>query len=162
MRFQGKTSLIFLFYCGTVSRETDEKMLGFFWFFGIKKWNWLMVSYMKLTWNYETAKFGQEKKIETDGTRLRRGRQFQFFFLTEFGRFHNFSQFHVWNHSQFHFLSQKTEKIPTFFASFTWNWPQKKKVRFIPKTFLVSNPRLELDGNLLWLTDSNTKCIIRL
>ena len=127
MKFQGKTSLIFLFYCDTVSRESGEKMLRFFWFFGIKKLNCLMVSYIKLTWNYETAKFGQETKIETDGTRLRRGRQFQFFFLTEFGRFHNFSQFHVWNHSQFHFLSQKTEKIPTFFASFTWNWPQKKK-----------------------------------
>ena len=79
MRFQGKTSLIFLFYCGTVSRKTDEKMLRFFWFFGIKKWNWLMVSYMKLTWNYETAKFGQEKKLKLTARGFAAAVSFNFF-----------------------------------------------------------------------------------
>ena len=42
-----KTLLIFLFYCGQVSRETFVKMvdilLSFFWH---QKWNWLMVSWI--------------------------------------------------------------------------------------------------------------------
>ena len=42
-----KTLLIFLFYCGQVSRETFVKMvdilLSFFWH---QKWNWLMVSWV--------------------------------------------------------------------------------------------------------------------
>ena len=88
-----------------------------------------MVSYMKLTWNYETAKFGQEKKIETDGTRLRRGRQFQFFSWPNLDGFIISVSFMYETTASFVF-EPKTEKIPTFFDSF------KRKPAFLLLRFL--------------------------
>ena len=126
-KVSAQTSLIFFFYCGTVSSETGEKMSELFsdflasknetgWWFHVWNWHKIMkpsrIRSGKKKWNWRHAASPRPSV--------------SFFFLTESGRFHNFSQFHTWNHSQFHFLSQKAEKIQTFFASFTWNWPQKK------------------------------------
>ena len=136
MRFQPKPHLFLFFIVAQFQVKLAKKCLNYFltfWHQKMKLADGFMCETDIKLWN--RPEFSQEKKNETDGTRLRRGRQFHFFFLTESGRFHNFSQFHTWNHSQFHFLSQKAEKIQTFFASFTWNWPHtKKKVRFPAKT----------------------------
>ena len=125
-KVSAKTSLIFIFYCGTVSSETGEKMSELFsdflasknetgWWFHV--WNWHKIM--------KPSRIRSGKKMKLTARGYAAAVSF-IFFLTESGRFHNFSQFHTWNHSQFHFLSQKAEKIQTFFASFTWNWPQKK------------------------------------
>ena len=102
-----KTLLIFLFYCGQVSRETFVKMvdilLSFFWH---QKWNWLMVSWISRGIKLWNRHIRSAKKNETDGTRLRRGRQFHFF-ADRMWRFHNFSHVKSWNHSHFHFWAKK-------------------------------------------------------
>ena len=132
MRFQGKTSLIFLFYCGTVSRKTDEKMLRFFWFFGIKKWNCLMVSYMKLTWNYETAKFSQEKmKLTARG--FAAAVSFNFFSWPNLDGFIISVSFMYETTASFIFWAKKQKKSQHF-PSVSRETGHKKKVRFIPKT----------------------------
>ena len=51
---------------------------------------------------------GEKMKLTARGCAA--ARQFHFF-PTESGRFHNFSQFHPWNHSQFHFWAKKSEKL---------------------------------------------------
>ena len=48
------------------------------------------------------------------------------------GRFHNFSQFHTWNHNQFHLLRQKNRNHS--FSQFHVKLTTKKKVRFLPET----------------------------
>ena len=65
-----ETSLIFYFYCGTVSRETGQKMSEWFSdFFASKKWNWLMVSCNETGIKLWNRQFRSGKKNETDGTR---------------------------------------------------------------------------------------------
>ena len=130
-----ETSLIFYFYCGSVSRETDEKMSIFFQNFLASKVK-LADGFMNETgiklWNRQIR---SGKKIETDGTRLRRGTSVSIFFPTESGRFHNFSQFHSWNHTQFHFLKQNQKKMIRHFRQFQVK-TTKKKSRFLSKTAL--------------------------
>ena len=92
--FQGKTSTIFLFYCGTVSRKTDEKCWDFFCFLA-QKMKLAVVSYMKLTEIMKPSKFGQEKKLKLTAAAKPRAVSFNFFFLTEFGGFIISCQFHV-------------------------------------------------------------------
>ena len=81
------------------------------------------------------------KKIETDGTRLSRVRRVpsvSIFFLTETGRFHNFSQFHTWNHNQFHFLKQKNRNHSDSFSQFPVKLTTQKKVFvYKPKSLLL-------------------------
>ena len=44
-----ETTFIFILWCGTVSRENWMKLAVLFYcFYWLKKWNWLMVSWMKL------------------------------------------------------------------------------------------------------------------
>ena len=68
-KVSAKTSLIFYFYCGSVSRETDEKMSIFFLNFLASKVK-LADGFMNETgiklWNRQIR---SGKKIETDGTR---------------------------------------------------------------------------------------------
>ena len=84
MRFQTETSFIFYFYCGTVSRETGEKIAVFYDIFESKIK--LSDGFMSLKWHKIMKPPDSVGKIETDDTLLRRGRQFQFF-PTESGRF---------------------------------------------------------------------------
>ena len=65
------------FFLWPVSSETGEKCLNFFCFLA-QKMKLAVVSCVKLTKIMKPARFGLEK-YETDGTLLRRGRQFQFF-----------------------------------------------------------------------------------
>ena len=93
-----KTSLIFVFYCGTVSSETGEKMSELFsdflasknetgWWFHV--WNWHKIM--------KPPEFGQEKKLK----------------LTARG---------LWNNQPVSFSdAKKSEKSQHFFVSFTWN-----------------------------------------
>ena len=54
------------------------------------------------------------------------------FFPDRTGRFYNFSQFHSWNHSKFHFLSQKIRKNTDILHQFHVKLTKKK--RFLAKT----------------------------
>ena len=128
MRFQQKPHLFFIFIVNQFHVKLTKKCLYFSEFFGIKSktgwwfhgWNWHKI--MKPPYSV-----GKKMKLTARG--FAAARQFHFF-PTESGRFHNFSQFHPWNHSQFHFWAKKSEKILTFFVSFTWNWSQKKRWGF--------------------------------
>ena len=97
-----KTSFIFLFYCGTVSRETGEKWLYFSDFSGINKWNWQMVSWVKTDIKLWNCQIRSGKKIETDGTRL--------------GGFIISFQFMYETISQFNFLMPRNQKNPNIFS----------------------------------------------
>ena len=95
-------------------------------FFASKKWNWLMVSCMKLA-KIMKPPISVRKKNETDGTRLRRGRQFHFFSWPKLDGFIILASFIHETTTSFIFGGKKTENIQTVSCSFTWNWPQKKK-----------------------------------
>ena len=136
MRFQTKPHLFFIFIVAQFSRENCTKLSEWFSdFFASKKWKWLRVSYnetgIKL-WNHQ---FRSGKKNETDGTRLRRGRQFHFFSWPKLDGFIILASFIYETTTSFIFGGKKTENIQTVSCSFTWNWPQKK-MRFLPKTLL--------------------------
>ena len=79
-----KTSLIFIFYCGTVSSETGKKMSELFsdflasknetgWWFHV--WNWHKIM--------KPSRIRSGKKMKPDGKRLPRAVSF-IFLLTEF------------------------------------------------------------------------------
>ena len=132
MRFQRETSFIFYFYFGSVSRETDAQMSVFFWIFwhqkikladGFMRWNWHKIM--------KPPDSVRKKKMKLTARGFAAAVSF-IFFPDRTGRFHNFSQFHSWNHSQFHFLSQKIRKN-RHFTSVSRETDQKKR-RFLAKT----------------------------
>ena len=118
--FSCKPHLRLFFILAQFHVKTGWNWWFFFCFIWLKKWNWLMVSWVKTgikLWN--RPEVGREKKLswrqaggkknKTDGTRLRRGRQFhffpvrvpsvQFFFPTDFWTVSQFyASFHPWNH----------------------------------------------------------------
>ena len=107
------------FLCGQFHAKLTKNG-GIFSVFFLKKWNWLWFH----TWNWlELWNLSNSvRKIETDGRGEAACRQFQFFFLTEFGGFIISCQFHVCNHQPVSFFdAKKSEKSHHFFVSFTWN-----------------------------------------
>ena len=128
MRFQTKPHLFFIFIVAQFSRENCTKLSEWFSdFFAPKKWNWLMVSHnetgIKL-WNHQ---FRSGKKNETDGTRLRRGRQVQFFSRPNSGGFTILASFTHETTASFIFEPKKQKTKQPVSSSFTWNWPHTKK-----------------------------------
>ena len=125
IKFQLKTSFIFIFYCGTVLRENWMKLAVFFLIIFASKIKladgFMILRGIKL-WNRQSWS-GKKMKLTTRGCAAAVS---FIFFPTDFGRFHNFSPLKSWNHSQFHFWAKITEKMPPVSPSFTWNWPQKK------------------------------------
>ena len=92
MKFQRGTLLIFIFYWGTVSRETGEKIeafLRFFWHQKIK----LADGFMSQKW-HKIMKPPDSvwKKMKLTARGFAAAVSF-IFFPTESGRFHNFSHF---------------------------------------------------------------------
>ena len=75
-----KTLLIFLFYCGQVSRENCCKNGGYSFIIFLASKIKLTDGFMNFKWHkIMKPPHSVWKKNETDGTRLRRGRQFHFF-----------------------------------------------------------------------------------
>ena len=75
-----KTLLIFLFYCGQVSRKNCCKNGGYSFIIFLASKIKLTDGFMIFTWHkIMKPPHSVWKKNETDGTRLRRGRQFHFF-----------------------------------------------------------------------------------
>ena len=109
-----------------------------------------------VSWVKSGIKLWNREKIETDGTWLRRGRQFHFF-PTESGRFHNFSHFNSWNHSQFHFLTLKDVKKASIFRQFHVKLAPQKKVRFLAKTFTIYLKSCLRPSFKSWVSFSNSK-----
>ena len=105
----GKPPLFFYFFLDQFHTKLTRKCPCFSEFFGIQKWNWLMVSWDETGINYETARFGQEKKMKLTERGFAAAISFNFF-PDRNGRFHNFSQIHSWNHSQCHLFSRKNRK----------------------------------------------------
>ena len=98
---------LFLFFIGAQFHVKLAKKLRLFYdFFGIKKLNWLMVSWVKSgikLWNRQ-IRSGKKMKLTARG--FATAVSF-IFFQTECGRFHNFSHLKSWNHRQFHFWAKK-------------------------------------------------------
>ena len=95
------------------------------WWFHVRNWHKIMKppdSVGKKNWNWRHAASPRPSV--------------SIFFPTEFWRFHNFSQFHPWNHSQFHFWAKKTENKTASFIQFHVKLAthKKKNMRFLPKT----------------------------
>ena len=118
--------IYFIFYCGTVSRENWVKLVILFLFYLAQKMK-LADGFMGENWHkiVKPSRSRSGKKMKLTARGFAAAVSF-IFFPTDSGRFHNFSQFHPWNHSQFHFWAKKTEKKSPVSPSFTWNWPQKK------------------------------------
>ena len=133
-KVSAKTSLIFIFYCGTVSSETGEKMSELFsdflasknetgWWFHV--WNWHKIM--------KPSRIRSGKKNETDGTRLRRGRQFHFFSWPNLDGFIILVSFTHETTASFIFWAKKQKKF-RHFSPVSLETGHKKKVRFPAKT----------------------------
>ena len=124
--FSGKPPLFFIFILDQFHAKLTQKCLCFSEFFGIKKLNWLMVSWdetgIKL-WNRQIRSGKKKMKLTARG--FAAAVSF-IFFPDRTGRFHNFSQFHSRNHSQFHFLSQKIRKNTDILRQFHVKLTKKK------------------------------------
>ena len=79
----------------------------------------------------------RKKKIETDGTRLRRGRQFDFFFLTESDSSIILVSFTHETTASFIFEQKNSKKNQAIFGQFHVKLT-KKKGRFLAKTSFFS------------------------
>ena len=118
--------IYFIFYCGTVSRENWVKLVIFFLFYLAQKMK-LADGFMGENWHkiVKPSRSRSGKKMKLTARGYAAAVSF-IFFPTDSGRFHNFSQFHPWNHSQFHFWAKKTEKKITSFTQFHVKLATKK------------------------------------
>ena len=96
--FSGKPPLFFIFILDQFHAKLTQKCLCFSEFFGIKKLNWLMVSWDETGIKLWNPQIRSGKKNETDGTRLRRGRQFHFFSWPNLAVSWFYASFISWNH----------------------------------------------------------------
>ena len=126
--------IYFIFYCGTVSRENWVKLVILFLFYLAQKMK-LADGFMGENWHkiVKPSRSRSGKKMKLTARGFAAAVSF-IFFPTDSGRFHNFSQFHPWNHSQFHFWAKKTEKKITSFTQFHVKLATQKKMRFLAKT----------------------------
>ena len=118
--------IYFIFYCGTVSRENWVKLVILFLFYLAQKMK-LADGFMGENWHkiVKPSRSRSGKKMKLTARGYAAAVSF-IFFPTDSGRFHNFSQFHPWNHSQFHFWAKKTEKKITSFTQFHVKLATKK------------------------------------
>ena len=133
--FSGKPPLFFIFILDQFHAKLTQKCLCFSEFFGIKKLNWLMVSWDETGIKLWNRQIRSGKKIETDSTRLRRGCQLLFFPEPILDGFRFNSKTTV----SFIF-EPKNRKNPNIFRQFHVKLVTKKKVRLIPKSCSTSNP----------------------
>ena len=118
--------IYFIFYCGTVSRENWVKLVIFFCFIWLKKWNWLMVSWVKTGikfWN--RPEVGREKKWNWRHAATPRP-SVSFFSRPTLDGFTILASFTHETTASFIFEPKKQKKKIPVSPSFTWNWPQKK------------------------------------
>ena len=125
-----KTGFIFLFYCPTVSLETDKEKWQVLWpSFGKKveifgQFHETVILAKKLKLSDSAA-----KKLKQSAHGCTEAASFNFlqpnwqFQLLAKSRFHETAQ-------KFNFFSKMDTKTAIFIVSFKWNWHKKKRNRF--------------------------------
>ena len=111
-------------------RKNGGFIYDFIWH---QKWNWLMVSWVKSGIKLWNRQIRSGKKNETDGTRLRRGRQFHFFSRPNLDGFIILATLTHETTASFIFEPKKRKKA-SIFRQFHVKRTTKKKMRFPAKT----------------------------
>ena len=128
----------------------------FFCFIWLKKWNWLMVSWVKTgiklwnrpevgrekKWNWRHAVSGKKMKLTARGCAAAVSFIFfptprpsvSFFSRPTLDGFTILASFTHETTGSFIFEPKKQKNKSPVSPSFTWNWPKKKKMRFLAKT----------------------------